>query len=98
MEELLKLHQWGSTEDCIERFKSLHSKLLTEIVFSLRWIFLNSFLRGLKPKLKEFVKTFKSQSLEDAFEYALHMDIVLDSQFNKLETVPKLSFWIKGEC
>jgi hypothetical protein len=71
MEELLDLHHNGSTEEYIEHFERLKSKLLLENYLFFETDFLDAFIIGLRPKLRVFIKAFKPQILEDAFDYAL---------------------------
>jgi hypothetical protein len=85
MEELLELHQRGTTEDYIEHFERLRSKLLMENRLFSELDFLDAFVGGLKPDIRAFVKTFKPHTLEDAFDYALNMDDALDSQLKRLK-------------
>jgi Retrotransposon gag protein len=83
MEDLLELHQTGSTEEYIELFERLRSKLFFENHLFYEFDCLDVFVGDLKAELKAFVKVFKPQTLEDAFDYALHMDSALDSQLRK---------------
>jgi hypothetical protein len=89
-EDYIELHQSGSTEDYIERFEHLRSKLLVENQFFSEADFLDAFVGELKLELRAFVKVFKPQILEDVFEYALQMDTTLDSQFKKLRFSPRV--------
>jgi Ty3 transposon capsid-like protein len=90
MEELLDLHHTGNTEDYIERFERLRSRLLLKNHLFSEADFLDVFGGGgLKPELKAFVKVFKPQSLDDAFDFALHMESALDSQLKQLKLPPR---------
>jgi hypothetical protein len=64
----------------------LRSKLLFENHLFSESDFLDVFVGDLKAELKAFVKVFKPQTLEDAFDYALHMDSALDSQLRKFRS------------
>jgi hypothetical protein len=54
MEELLDLHHNGSTEEYIEHFERLKSKLLLENYLFFETDFLDAFIIGLRPKLRVF--------------------------------------------
>jgi hypothetical protein len=42
--------------------------------------FIDAFILGLKVELKAFVKIFRPTTLDNVFDYALHMESALDSQ------------------
>jgi hypothetical protein len=89
MKELLSLHQTGSIDDYIELFERLKSKLLLENRLFSETDFLDAFVRGLKLEIKSFVKVFKPQGLDDAYEHALHLEGAIEYQYKRLKSTSK---------
>jgi hypothetical protein len=50
---------------------------------------LDAFIGGLKPDIRAFVKAFRPQILEDAFEQALNLEGTVDIQLKKLKFQPR---------
>lgn len=83
--ELKKLNQTGSVDEYMDHFERVKARMLLENRQFSVTDFIDSFISGLKEEIIPFVKAFKFLSLEDAFEYALHMKTVTDNQFKKLK-------------
>jgi hypothetical protein len=79
MEDLIEHHQSSSVDEYIETFERLKSKLLLENHLFTVADFLDVFIRGLESELKAFVKALKPLTLDDVYDYALHMESVLES-------------------
>jgi len=74
VEDFHKLQQMGSVEDYLEKFEELKSLLLQNIPLPDDY-FVSSFVGGLKPQLKPFVKALNPVTLDEAIKYArLHED------------------------
>jgi hypothetical protein len=87
IEDLLDLHQTSSIEEYIER---LRFKLILNNQLFFETNFMDAFIGGLKSELKAFVKAYKPTTLKDGFEYALHMNSVLEIKFRKLNSTIEL--------
>ena len=75
VEDFHKLQQMGSVEDYLEKFEELKSLLLQNIPMLPDDYFVSSFIGGLKPHLKPFVKALNPLTLDDAIRFArLHED------------------------
>jgi Retrotransposon gag protein len=85
MEELLDLRHSGSVEEYIEMFERLRSKLLIENKLFSEHDFIDTFVGGLKPDIRAFVKAFHPTLLEAAYDYALNMEGAVDSQFRRIK-------------
>ncbi|XP_074266111.1 uncharacterized protein LOC141588577 [Silene latifolia] len=70
VEEFNKLSQVGSLEDYLDTFEHLKGLMLQRKRRLPDQYFLDSFVGGLKPAIKPFVKAFKPGSLTEAVEYA----------------------------
>ncbi|XP_074298103.1 uncharacterized protein LOC141628919 [Silene latifolia] len=70
VEEFNKLCQVGSLEDYLDTFEHLRGLMLQRNRLLPDQYFLDSFVGGLKPAVKPFVKAFKPGSLTEAVEYA----------------------------
>ena len=76
VEDFHKLYQMGSLEAYLKRFEELRSLLLQNIPTLPDDYFVSSFIGGLKPQLKPFVKALNPLSLDDAIRFArLHEDV-----------------------
>jgi len=76
VEDFHKLYQMGSLEAYLERFEELRSLLLQSIPTLPDDYFVSSFIGGLKPQLKPFVKALNPLSLDDAIRFArLHEEV-----------------------
>lgn len=69
VEEFNKLQQGGSLEDYVDKFEELRALLLHKQTTMPERYFLESFIGGLKPRLKPFVRAFQPTSLAEAIEY-----------------------------
>jgi Retroviral aspartyl protease len=47
--------------------------------------FIDAFTGGLKPEIKSFVKVFRPQTLEDAYDHALNLEGAVESQMRKIK-------------
>ncbi|XP_074327433.1 uncharacterized protein LOC141665350 [Apium graveolens] len=65
-----KLHQIDDLEAYVDEFENLRSVMLQSNHVLPEVYILNSFIGGLKPTIKPFVKAFKPVSITDAIEYA----------------------------
>jgi Retrotransposon gag protein len=83
MEDLLELRQTGTIDDYIELFERLHSKLLLENQLLTEIDLINAFVGGLKHVIRAFVNVFKTLTLDNAFECAIHMEGAVDTQYKK---------------
>ncbi|XP_048503129.1 uncharacterized protein LOC125498867 [Beta vulgaris subsp. vulgaris] len=70
VEEFNKLNQTGTIDDYLDAFENLKGLMLQRNPLLPEQYFLDSFIGGLKPNLKPFVKAFKPTSLNAAVEYA----------------------------
>ena len=66
VEDFHKLHQMGSVEYYLEKFEELKSLLLQNMPMLPDDYFVSSFIGGLKPHLKPFVKALNPLTLDDA--------------------------------
>lgn len=73
----------------MDQFEKVKTRLLLENRHFSESDFVVSFINGLKEDVKPFVKPFKPLTLEDAYEYALHMENAIDCQFKKLKITVK---------
>jgi Retrotransposon gag protein len=74
MEELMTLHHTTTVSDFIELFERLKAKLLLENRQFKETDFIDAFTGGLKSEIKSFVKVFRPQTLEDAYDHALNLE------------------------
>lgn len=70
VEEFDRLQQGGSLEEYIDKFEELESLLLQKQPLMRNEYFLDSFIGGLKPQIKPFVKAVNPDSLSKAIGYA----------------------------
>ncbi|KAL2931387.1 Retrotransposon-derived protein PEG10 [Bienertia sinuspersici] len=70
VEKFNRLQQSDSLESYIDEFENLRSLMLQQSQFLPESYFLDSFIGGLKPSLKPFVRAFKPNSISSAVEYA----------------------------
>ncbi|KAK9684868.1 hypothetical protein RND81_10G238500 [Saponaria officinalis] len=70
VEEFNKLHQTHSIDDYLDAFENLRSLMLQRNPLLPDQYFLDSFIGGLKPAVKPFVRAFKPQTFASAVEYA----------------------------
>lgn len=70
MEQFNKLHQVDDLESYLDEFKNLRSVMLQSNHVLHKGYILDSFIRGLKPAAKPFVKAFKPELITAAIEYA----------------------------
>ncbi|KAJ8446373.1 hypothetical protein Cgig2_019266 [Carnegiea gigantea] len=70
VEDFRKLHQWGSMDEYLEKFEGLKSLMLQKTPVLPDDYFIASFVAGLKPHLKPFVKALNPLSLDDAVQFA----------------------------
>uniref|UniRef100_A0A803L3P0 Ty3 transposon capsid-like protein domain-containing protein n=1 Tax=Chenopodium quinoa TaxID=63459 RepID=A0A803L3P0_CHEQI len=70
VENFNKLQQLGSIESYVDNFEELKSLMLQQNHGLPDSYFLASFIGGLKPAVKPFVKAFKPQTLAEAVEFA----------------------------
>jgi Ty3 transposon capsid-like protein len=89
MEDLKELYQTGNVEEYIEAFERLRSKLLLENRLFTEVDFMDAFVGGLKPEIKSFVKVFHPYTLDAAYDYVSQMEIAVDTQFRRFQTIPK---------
>ena len=69
VEDFHKLQQWGSVEDYLEKFEGLKSLMLQRTPILPDDYFITSFIAGLKPHLKPFVKALNPLTLDDAIHF-----------------------------
>ncbi|XP_074304368.1 uncharacterized protein LOC141639077 [Silene latifolia] len=70
VEEFNKLHQVGSIDDYLDAFENLKGLMMQRNSLLPEQYFLDSFIGGLKPSLKPFVKAFKPRTLAYVVEYS----------------------------
>ena len=70
VEDFLKLQQWGSVEAYLGKFEELKSLMLQRTPVLSNDYFIASFIAGLKPHLKPFVKALNPLTLDDAIHFA----------------------------
>ncbi|XP_074313633.1 uncharacterized protein LOC141648817 [Silene latifolia] len=84
VEEFNKLSQTGSLEDYLDSFEHLKGLMLQRNRLLPDQYFLDSFVGGLKPAVKPFVKAFKPETLSEAVEYArLQEETISATKINK---------------
>jgi len=69
VEDFHKLYQLGTVEEYLEKFEELKALLMQNMPLPDEY-FVSSFIGGLKPQLKPFVKALDPKSLEDAIRFA----------------------------
>ncbi|VFQ72987.1 unnamed protein product [Cuscuta campestris] len=69
VEEFNKLQQGGNLEEYVDKFEELKSCMLMKNPLLPPKHMLDSFIGGLKPHLKAYVRAFKPESLAEAIEY-----------------------------
>ncbi|XP_074271624.1 uncharacterized protein LOC141595557 [Silene latifolia] len=70
VEEFNKLRQTGSIDDYLDAFENLKGLMMQRNPLLPEQYFLDSFIGGLKPSLKPFVRAFKPTTLASVIEYA----------------------------
>ena len=70
VEDFHRLQQWGSVDDYLEKFEELKSLMLQKTPVLPDDYFIASFIAGLKPHLKAFVKALNPLTLDDAIQFA----------------------------
>ena len=70
VEEFNRLQQWGALDEYVDKFEELRALLLMKNSLLPDEHFLDSFVGGLKPHLKSFVRAFHPKTLTEAMEYA----------------------------
>ncbi|KAK9713615.1 hypothetical protein RND81_06G039800 [Saponaria officinalis] len=70
VEEFNKLRQISSIDDYLDAFENLRGLMLQRNPLLPDQYFLDSFIGGLKPAIKPFVRAFKPQTLASAVEFA----------------------------
>ncbi|VFQ90413.1 unnamed protein product [Cuscuta campestris] len=70
VEEFNKLQQGRNLEEYVDKFEELKSCMLMKNPLLPPEHMLDSFIGGLKPHLKAYVRAFKPESLAEAIEYA----------------------------
>jgi hypothetical protein len=83
----MALRQTTSVIEYLELFERLRTRLLLEHRMLSEQDFIDAFIGGLMGEIKAFVKVFKPQSLEDAYEHALHLEGAVEYQFKRLRFV-----------
>ncbi|KAK9713235.1 hypothetical protein RND81_06G013500 [Saponaria officinalis] len=87
VEEFNRLRQTSSIEDYLDAFESLRSLMVQRNPLLPDQYFLDSFIGGLKPAVKPFVRAFKPDTLASAVEYAR----LQEESLNVSRYVPKFS-------
>lgn len=75
----------------MDQFERLKSRLLLVHRQFSELDFVDAFISGLNGEIKPFVKAFKPITLEEAFEYALHMESATDNQYKRFKGITKVS-------
>ncbi|XP_074318129.1 uncharacterized protein LOC141654920 [Silene latifolia] len=70
VEKFNKLHQLGSLNDYLDSFEYLKSLMIQRNPLLNDALFLDSFIGGLKPVIKPFVKAFKPATIAEAVAFA----------------------------
>jgi len=70
VEDFHNLHQIGTVEDYLEKFEDLKALLLLSMPMLPDDYFVSSFVGGLKPHLKSFVKALNPLTLDNAVRFA----------------------------
>ena len=70
VEEFKKLSQIGAIDEYVEQFEELKSLMLVKNPRLPDDYFVDSFIGGLTPQIKSFIKAFKPKSLSNAVNYA----------------------------
>jgi Retroviral aspartyl protease/Retrotransposon gag protein len=92
LEEWMVMQQTGTVTDYLDQFEKLRSKLLLEGRNFSTLDYVDAFVGRLKGEIRPFVKLFKPNTLEDAFESALHVENAVEFQLKKLKGGTKLPF------
>lgn len=79
VEEFNKLHQGGGLDDYLEAFEELKALLLLKNPTLPNDYFVDSFIGGLKPSIKYFVRAFHPKTLLEAVEYAKSHEETLEA-------------------
>ena len=90
VEDFHKLQQLGSVEAYLEKFEELKCLLLQNMPMLPDDYFVSSFIGGLKPHLKPFVKALNPSTLDDAVRFArLHEDAGDTVKYNQKSSLAK---------
>ncbi|XP_074303743.1 uncharacterized protein LOC141638224 [Silene latifolia] len=84
-----KLEQTGSLEDYVDKFESLKAFMLQKNKCLTENYFVESFVGGLKPSLKPFVRAFQPVTIAKALELARLQEENLSIKFNKFSSNTK---------
>ncbi|XP_074306372.1 uncharacterized protein LOC141641616 [Silene latifolia] len=84
-----KLEQIGSLEDYVDEFESLKAFMLQKNKCLTEDYFVESFIGGLKPSLKPFVRAFQPNTIAKALELARLQEENLSMKFSKFNSNTK---------
>lgn len=70
-----KVRQEGSVDDYVREFQRAKARLLAETGIKQEYFFVWSFICGLKEEIQNSIHLFKPQTLNDAFNLALELEI-----------------------
>jgi len=97
VEDFNRLQQLGTLEEYLTIFEELKALMLVTNPTMLASYFLESFIGGLKPIIKSFVRAFNPQTLYAAMKIARHQEETIhswkispDSGYNPKPLVPTL--------
>lgn len=79
VEKFNKLCQMGDLESYVDEFENLRSLMIQQNNMLPDSYFLDSFVGGLKPTVKPFVRAFKPETLSAAIEYARLEEEILEA-------------------
>ncbi|XP_074283542.1 uncharacterized protein LOC141608089 [Silene latifolia] len=82
VEQFNRLHQTGSLEDYLDSFEHLKSLMVQRNPLLPDSYFLDSFIGGLRPTVKPFVRAFKLETLAEAVEFARLQEESVESTKN----------------
>lgn len=72
-----RVHQTGTVDDYIRDFQRAKSRLLVEIGITQEYFFVWSFISGLRDEIQNSMNLFKPQTLSEAFNLALELEVVV---------------------
>jgi len=78
-----KVQQGTTVDEYIKEFQRAKSRLLAETGIQNEYFFVWSFICGLREELQNSINLFKPKTLNEAFNLALEMEIVLGSSDKK---------------
>jgi Retroviral aspartyl protease len=85
LDDIKTLTQSSTMLEYLQQFEQSKSKLLLEGRHFTETDFVDIFIGGLKGEIKPFLKIFKPNTLEEAFEYAVYMEQATESQLKRLQ-------------